>query len=274
VTKVDRNSVWLSIEAQGKELIALAPSWKMKTYKRGAKKTSVIVDLLRNFTGETKLSIPDLPSKTTSDIAISNDTKPWEVAKNLASSMGYQLFYDGRGTAVMRPIPRTPIFTFSDFGDGALVLDKAQIGYDLSSIKNTVLVIGTTTQGKKKVQIKVVRTAPNNHPLSAVNLGRNGVPRYLFEKIEDENINSVAEATAVANSRLDQLLLEPISVTFNSAPAPHLEPADVYRISTPEYGMNAVIHQMTIPLRHSGTAAMGYLRRSTPIKANIRRNRK
>ena len=274
ITKIDRNSVWLSVEAQGKEVIALTPSWRLKTYKRGAKKTAIIYDLLRNFTGETKLSIPDLGYLTSTDLSISNESKPWSVAKSLAASINYQLFYDGRGVAVMRPFPRTPIFTFSDNGSGAVVLSKPQVGYDLSNVKNTVLVIGTTTLGTKKVQIKVVRYAPSTHPLSPWNLGRNGVPRYLFEKIEDENINTWGEATTVAEDRLEKNLLETTTVSFNCAPVPHLDPGDIYRLSTPEFSMTAIVHQMTIPLLHSGTATMGYLRRATPNKQNIRRNRR
>lgn len=275
ITKLDRDWTTVSVECQGKEVLSLSPSWVAKTYKKGALKVSVIKDLLQ-LTGETKFTLPTgTTSRTTTAIAVSNESKPWELAKNLAAGMGYQLFYNGRGVATMRPWPRTPSWTYYDEGTGASVMTKPQVGYDVSKLINAVIVQGVVVKGKKKSPLIYKKYAPKSHPLNPYALGRNGVGRFLFTTIKDDNINSVAEADAVASDTLERGLIEAVTASFDAYPIPHLEEGDVYRLDTGEFATTARLNQMAIPLSAGGKSTIGYLRNvSRPNKRTIRRNRR
>lgn len=273
ITKVDRDWAFVKCEVKGKETLALNNSWRAKTYKKGAGKVSVIRDIFLTLMGEKKYSLPDLASRLPNDMAISYETKPWEAAKAIANGLGYQLFYDGRGVAVMRKYNPTSLWTFHDHSGGT-VTTKPQVGYDLSNLINGVRITGATINGTTKTPFYFTKVAPATHPLSPWSIGRGGVPRVIFDKIEDDTINSTAEANAVADDRLAIGLLQPITVSFNSMTVPILEEGDVYRLQTPEFNTVGMIQQMSIPLLATDTSSVGYLRRMAPNRNTIRSNRK
>lgn len=273
ITKVDRDFAVVQVECQGKEVLSQGQVWTPKTYKMGMNKVALIKDVLSTLSGETKFSLPaGTTARITSNLAISNDSKPWEIATAIAHSMGYILFYDGRGTCVMRPWTAAPKFTFRDFGDGAAILSKPKIGYDLSKVINATQVKGVLVKGKSKVPFVVKRYAPRTHPLSPWNIGRGGVPRFLWDTIEDDSINSVAEANAVGDARITRGLIETITASFDALPIPHLELLDVYSLETSEYITTSSIYQMTLPLTVGSTATIGYLKYVQPNTKVIRRN--
>lgn len=272
VTKIDRDWAMVSVECQGKDIFGLGGVWKPKSYKKGAFRTSVIKDILRNVMGEIQYQVPDLTYRLPKDLAMGTESKPWLVAKSLARGMGYQLFFDGRGVAVMRPYPRTAAWTFRDDAGGD-VLSKPQVGYDVDNLINAVRVIGVQTKGKKKLPLVYVKYAPASHPLNPWKLGRNGVPRMIFEEIKDDGINTKAEAAALASARLERGLLEPVTVSFDMLPNPLLEESDVFRLETDEFNTPGTVQKMTIPLTAS-KATFGYLRNTRLVAANIRRKRK
>lgn len=270
ITKMDRDWKIVRIECMGKELLALDPVWNAKTYKKGALKTSVIRDLL-TIVGETKFSLKSSTSKLAKNLAVGNDAKPWAVARSIANTMNYQLFYDGRGICVMRAYPTAPLWTFSE-GSGGSILSKPQIGYDMSNTINSVIVKGATPKGKTS-PITYRATAPKGHPLYPYSLGRGGKPRYISVEINDSGITSVSEARAVATDRLNRGMYEYTTAAFDILPIPHLEPHDPYKISTTEHSISTFIRQMTIPLVCDQSASLGYLRGQKPNATNIRKKR-
>ena len=47
-------------------------------------------------------------------------------------------------------------------------------------------------------------------------------------------------------------------MTFDSLPTPHLEPEDLIRVDTGQFGMEVRLGQMSIPLKHDGVQSVGY----------------
>lgn len=271
ITKMDRDWAVVKIECMGKEILALDPFWAAKTYRKGARRSEVIRALLQDV-GETKISIPSSnANKLTRDLTVSSQHKPWIVARQVARTGNLQLFYDGRGVAVMRPFPTVPTWTFTD-NKGGTILTKPQIGYNSSNMINAVQVKGAIPKGMK-TPVTYRATAPVGSPVYPYTIGRAGKPRFIPVYIDDDSIDTVAEAKAVATARLNLGAIESVTAAFDILPVPHLEQRDVYRISTAETATTTILTQMTIPLTANEKASIGYLKSLKPSIANIRRRK-
>jgi hypothetical protein len=255
VVSMDRNEDVISIECQGKEVLSKGAAWRTFTRKKNTNKANVIKDILEDLSGENKFDFPEVSSKLPSDYSLGRESIPWDSAKKLASGMSRQLFYDGRGYCKMRSLPGTPVFTFKS-GDGGTVTSTPQISYDSSEMKNIIWVKGGVPKGSKTA-VSVYVAADKSHPLSPSRLGRNGVPRYLLEVIEDDSIRSKTEAEEKAGTTLNDRLLQTVEVAFDAMPIPHLEPGDMCRIQTDEYATTFRLYQFSIPLHAEGTMSVG-----------------
>lgn len=271
LTKLDRDWAFISVEAQGKEAFGIKAAWLPRTYSKGAYKTDVIKSILASYLGEslTKMSIPSLTNRLPSNLSISNEAKPWAVAKSLAASMGYQLFYDGRGICVMRKWPTRSVWDFHE-GEGGSILSQPQIGQNMDQLINAAYVKGAIPKGKK-TPIVVKKVASSTHPLSPAALGRGGQGRYYWAKIEDESIGTVTEANTVANTVISRGLMIATSIAFDSLVIPHLEEYDITSLTTSSFSHTSPLRKYTIPLLASGRSSVGYLRGSTVNKAKIRK---
>jgi hypothetical protein len=263
ISSMDRTNDVVNIEAQGKEILAQGAAWKTKVYKKGHYRVDVIKSILRDLAGETKFTFPEHSAKLPHDLSVGRESIPWHVARKIAKGMNMQLFYDGRGVARLRHHPASSQFTFKS-GDGGSVLTPPQITYSTENLKNIVWV-----RGKGKVSVS--RAAPHSHPLSPQKLGRNGVPRYLLDSVQDTTIRTRAEAVDVAKTRLNDALLSAIDVSFDAMSIPHLEPGDMVRVTTDDFSNAFRIHQMSIPLVVGGNMSVGYLANRSPHKRKIRR---
>lgn len=268
ITKASRSGPVISIEGLGKDKLAMSSVWKSKTYKRNTSRFWVIKDLLKTVAGERKLSIPTpkkaprLPGKFT----VNRESTPWAKLQRVASSMNRQLFYNGRGVAVLRKRPQKSVYTFTRKG---ALQTAPQINFDASGLVNAVHVIGAKPKkAKKKIQYKIV--APRRHPLSPWKLGRWGVPRYVPETIEDSSIKSRKEARRIGKARLKNALIESVDVTFDSLPIPFLEEGDMCTVVGDDFSMKFRLQKMTIPLTADGVSSVGYLRRVTPNPRQIK----
>jgi hypothetical protein len=270
ITKMDRDWAMVRVECMGKEILALDPFWSPRTFRKGARRTDVVKSLLSAL-GEERFTFTNNSSKLTKDLALSSESKPWTTARSVARSANLQLFYDGRGVAVMRPFPTVPVMTFTD-GPGGLVVSKPQIGYDSSNIINAVHIKGAIPKGKKTpLSYRVI--APVGSPVYPYKIGRNGKPRVLPVQIDDDSIDTLTEAKSVAARRLDLGALETVTAAFDILPAYHLQERDPYRIATQEVSTTTIVTKMTIPLQANETAAIGYLKSLKPNVTNIRRRK-
>jgi hypothetical protein len=292
VTMLDRNDAVVHVEAQGKECLSSTTVWSTKTYKKGARVTTTIKSILVDMVGENQYVIPDLSNVLPRNVSVgpvankdggfTDDNKsPWKVAKDLASSIGYQLFYDGNGHVQMRKKQTAPIFTFRQDAGGCLK-SVPVIGFDTTKVINCVEVFGkmpektTGTTAKKQPHYRLV--APKAHPLSPWSLGRSGGPRYLPLVITDDTILSDSDAQARAKDELNHGMLASLNTSYDSLVIPHLEENDVVRLQATKYTTDHLMKQFAIPLTAAGTMTVGYVKnvktRASALKQIQARRRK
>lgn len=267
VTSLSRDGAQLQVEAQGKESIARQAVWNPYTQPKGAVVVNVIKDLMKRRAGENRFDLPTGTARLSKAVTLPREAIVWDEAKKLASSRG--LWYDGRGWLRMQNPSASPVFSFKA-GDGGLVLTRPQVSFSADDMKNVVSVTGGVPKGAKSA-VRAVAHAPSTHPLNHGRLGRNGVPRYLVEFVEDDTLTTAAQAQARADAILAPLLLETVQVQFDAMPVPHLEPHDVVSLRTDEFSTDFRVRQFTIPLVSGSPMPVGYYRKLTP---NRRKSRK
>lgn len=271
ITKMDRSKGVVSIEAAGKDHLMYSSVWTPVVYKKGRKKTDVLIDLLRDF-GEARYKVPRYKARLPKNLSISDKTVPWKAIRNLASSVNCHAFYDARGWATVRGLGKQRVFVFTEDH----VTNVPQFGYSLEGVINAVKVIGGKPKGsKRKIRVKI--RVDRSHSLSPWNLGRlvGGVrkPRDYMEIIEDENILSNKEATRIAKSRLRVGILEEVEASFDSVVIPHLEVNDVVGVRVGDFSTSMRYRKASIPLTGRPVGTVGYNKRLSPTKKRIRRNR-
>lgn len=259
VDDVQRDDEFIDIKCLGKETLSLTNLWRGKVFKEKQAKTDVIRAILRFLCGETRLSIPDKSGTLPADQKLNTETIPWKVAKKLAKTMGFQLFYDGRGYATMRRLPSKSVITFGP----KWITSKPKPDYDLQNTINAVRVIGKKPK-KAKSHVKAVLVAPRSHPLSPWRIGRGGVPRYLWETIEDDSLATVKECKDLGKKVLDAGLEAGLTVTWDGLPHPRLQEGDPCYMNTEQYQGKFRANKFTIPLVAGDQASYGYLKRSKP----------
>jgi hypothetical protein len=209
-----------TLEAHGKETFALQPGARRRTWKDGRKVSSCIREMFEGL-GETKFRIsPGLKAELKSDAASGGrdpDKYPWRVAQKMARAAGYQLFYDELGFLVLRKRPRSPIITWSE-GAGALNT-PVSFTRDMRQVRNVVHAFG-----KKKLELEV--SADRRHLFSPENLRRGGVRGRRVEYLDLESVANRADLREKAKDRLDELLTDVTTATFECLPAYHVGPCD------------------------------------------------
>lgn len=258
ITSVSREEGVVTLEAMGKEHLILGPTWRTKEFPKGTNRVSMIRVLMRDITGERRMALPKgWRSRTAKPNSLTKEKSAWNLAQAAARGARAQLYYDGRGVLRLRHWPIRSAFTFRD-GDGGMLLTVPTTSENNTDIINTVKVVGAVPKGKKK-PLTVTKTLPRNHPHSPWQLGRNGVPRYLPEQIDDDSLRTQKDVDRVAERRLTEIQLDEQIVTFDSLPMPLLEPGDRFTIDAKGAKGSGRISQMTIPLTHDGVSTIGYL---------------
>lgn len=266
VTKASRTTDVVNIEASGIEQTMIPPTvaYFARTYKKGMKRNDLVRAILTELGGETKFSLMDMPERTTKDLHILFNENTWAAAKGVVGSRATNhLFYDARGIAVLRKTPKTACYSFTT-GKGGNITSHPQVNYNIDDVRNVVRLTG------KSDKIRGTATAPDSHPLSPVSLGRNGRKRVILDEFTDDSAKTDKKARELAKDRLDDLLMQAVDVTFEALVVPHLEPEDIYAISTPTLSLSARVKQLSIPLK-SGTMSVGYNSKRSVNADRIRR---
>jgi len=271
LVKFDRSGDTVTIEAQGKELFGMSEMYRPLTLKKGMNTVEAIRTVLRTRMGEQRLALPaGTRAKLPKTVSYDRLAFAWQKAKSLAASIDRHLYYDGAGTCRLRRPSGTPVFTFLADAEHANITSDVQVSNSMDSVKNLIWVKGGKPKGAKKA-VGAVAAAPASHPLSPQRIGQNGVPRYLVEVIQNDNIRSTAAARALAKRTLNSRLSTVSGVTFNSVPIPHLDPLDLVRVQTGDFSANVRIRSWSLPLSTSGDMSVGYLRRvAKPNRNRIR----
>lgn len=258
IDAVDRDDVFLQVKCLGKESLSISNLWSGRTYQKGQRKIDVIRNIFQTLIGENKLDLDNsAQGSLPNDLKLNRDDAPFLKAKDLAGSMGYQLFYDGRGIARMRKRNNQVVLTL----DKTWLTDQPQVSYDLSETINAVEVKGKKPK-KNKDAPKFRAIADYNHPLSPWRLGRAGVPRYLWTEVEDDSLRSDAECAEVANRILKRGLLGGVEVQAEGIPHPQLEEEDCLTYVTDSFRSTALLKKFTIPLEAGEDTTFGYHERT------------
>lgn len=253
VDSVDRDDVFLNVKCLGKESLSITNLWSGHVFQKGQRKTEVIRNIFQNMIGETKLDLIQDPASLPNDLKLNRDDAPFTAAKNIAGSMGYQLYYDGRGVARMRKRANNVMFTL----DNTWLSSQPSVSYDLSETVNAVDVKGKKPKkGKDAPRWKAV--ADYSHPLSPWRLGRAQVPRYLWTEVEDDNLRSNDECREVAERILKRGLLAGVEVQADGIPHPQLEEEDVITFLTSHVAATILLRKFTIPLTAGADSTYGY----------------
>lgn len=267
--KLARNGAVVTVEAHGKERLALRPAWRTFHRSKGARKQTVLRALLADRAGEGHFKFGDdaVPGKLATRFTVGRKQLVWPRAKKLADSMNRQLYYDGRGACTLRRLPGVPLVTFKPGDDGAL-LSPVAVDTDVTDFINTV-----HFKGKKNVP-PVVRKLRAANPASPHRLARNGVPGVIATFVENSQVKVRARAVRKADEALDRQGREVVSHTYDVLPFPHLDELDMVRVVTDSGA--TIRHRLTewaLPLSTEGAPPMtvGYTKRLTPNRARIRK---
>lgn len=268
ITQLSRDGDVVSLSAVDKSSLLRTPASFARTWKKGTRKTTIVRELLASM-GEQFLEIPDWPDKTVAPVSIASKSVVWDFLQSLVRSFGdVRLAYDGRGYLVLKRHSGNVRWTFRS-GDGGSLVTMPKVAYNTAEVANFVVVQGGIPKGGKANLVKVAHT-PKAHPLSAVNLGRGGKPRYIRLDIEDDAITDPKRAQALANNTLAQRQNGAVQVDFDALVIPHLEPWDVVAVAPPEWTWRMQLDKFSVPLGADGHMAVG----RTGITRTFKRPRK
>lgn len=189
-----------------------------------------IIKALAINAGVTKFRLPYTGQGYARDAAFERGTERWKVIRELADSIGYEVYFTGDGYLTMRPYgdpvmsPLRWIFRPGS-PDGTLV--KYKRSTNDSRIKNHIVVTGAKISDLSGFNQVVWAEAANDDPASPTRRARLG-DRVDF--IESEFVTDVGQAQAIANQRLRVSSLEEYSVAFDSLIIPWLEAGDIVDI--------------------------------------------
>lgn len=257
ITKVSRDGDTLEIEAMGKEHLLRSPAGFTKVYAAGLTRTGVIKDIALRC-GERFMHIPQQKARTGKNsimVKLDRDSVPWSSMAAAAKSMRMSLYYDGAGMLRLRRQPTRTSWWFKE--DHLLSEPKISLGDE--DVINTVHVKGSPPEGKKKL-IESRGSLPKWHGHSPWSLGRNGVPRYLVEVIEDDEIRTQADADYARDVRLRELFVESYEVSFDCLVIPHLDRMDVCHLGWSDFPMAFRVRSFTIPLKADESMSIGYVK--------------
>jgi hypothetical protein len=260
-TKPNRSGNTLSIEAQGKEALALYPVARQLSFAAGANKMTVIRSIMASI-GETRFRLDSTSERLGSNFVVDLSMTSWQACKTIADGMGRQLFYDAEGYLVCRERPVNAVFTFRMGNDGTVRTDP-QITASDGTVYNYVRATGATPQGKD-APIAASAHVGSSHQLY---LTRNDTFIPLRTDVANDKLTTLSEVEALSVSRLAEVLQDSQSASWESSPVWHLDQGDPVRLTDglDDDGTGATF-SLTVPLGSQsyplglGNQSNGYMR--------------
>jgi hypothetical protein len=251
-TSASRSGAELGLELADKSLLANHGVHE-KTYKKGARASDVLVDILRN-TGERHYRIPrsDKRLKRAYTVGMKDPSIwSWPVAQRIArKELNWRLEVKSDGWIVGEHLhAHRARYQVRD------LFELPQGQTDFTEFGNYVKV--TSKRTKKKITETWEGTAqlPGRHDLSPSSLSRNGAPRFLPLVLEDDSLKSkkqvddrvVQELKSVSDIRYDQ--------SYSIVPPLHLDNHD--HLVMPNDIGSIPWDEGSIPLTTGGEATVG-----------------
>jgi len=271
LSAMNRSGPVITLEAQGKESLLLAPGYATEGYMlaKGAATGAAIRRVARRA-GERRLAVGVYPRGLRRARAVRSRSEPWKVIvggedttqgrripgiiENLEGE--HVVFYDGRGRLTVRRAIRKPVFTFTD----AYLLGQPAFAYDMTEFRNAIDVRGEKPEGKKKApHARVALPANNAH--APARLGRNNRKRWLIDFEDATNAKTDADCRERARAILDKRSRQALEASFECLPVPHLEEVDMVRLRSEDFTVEFPLRTFTIPLTPDTPMSVGYNRR-------------
>lgn len=212
-----------------------------------------ITQLLQDAYPDTSV-FHDNPPHLTAEGVLDAGGDPWEYARELAVSMGYELYFDRLGNCRLAKVPDpnnaslTVSWTYREGEDSALLaVGRRQSNED---VNNGWVITGENPANGSPVRV-VVWDADVASP--TYYLGPYGkVPGFH----QDDKVRTVAQAEAAGRARLNNSKGATEAVTFTILPNPALEERDAVKIvrarsQFPDAGPGSealIVDRFTVPL--------------------------
>lgn len=193
-----------------------------------------------------KRFIPPTNKTLGRDFIFERGVERWKACKELAEAFGYELFFDGTGTLVMReyldPTTSPLMYTFLTGTTGNLVT------YD-KSVSDGRLYNHVVVSGESSDTIPVWAEARNDNPASPTNINLIGDRLYTYTS---SFITTQEQAQDVANTFLSIYSLQEYDFNFSSLMLPWLEVGGIIEFIDPKAALTQpdrfLLSTLTIPL--------------------------
>jgi hypothetical protein len=274
IDRIDEDRFPHAVKATGRDFTKRCLTTKLAysmTFATGTRVEDIIKALAAN-SGIKKFALPVTDQAYSDDLVFTRGTERWKVMKQLADTIGYELFFLPNGYLTMRPYPdptTSPLaWSFNEGGGGTLV-DYSRSSTD-SRMFNHIIVTGAALGGESDDQPAylygsqatasevVFAEAINNLAGSPTAVDRVG---DRVETYESDLFTTAEQAQAYADAQLRIGALEEYTMSFESLILPWLEGSDIVEIvedRVSEYTPRRfLLSNFTIPLglgSMSGTA--------------------
>lgn len=205
------------------------------------------VDAIRNILidgfPQIQINFPVL-TDTTPNIIFQHNTDRWKAAVDMATDIGYDLFFDNNGVCIMRFAlrPVWPIALFTEGETGNLLDIRKR--YNRDGIYSHVIVSGETTDNTVPVRAEAVDNDPQS---PTYYLGPFGDVPYFYTS---QLITTTQQAQATALGLLSRVsgILE--GLEFNALPNPALDVSDIINVkrALSKVDANYGVEKISLPL--------------------------
>lgn len=257
ISKYERSGGEVTLEAQDKESLLLAPHYATHGYTI-PKRTRLddAIERVARRAGERRFALPRLDHRLARPRPVTARQEPWKVLAGGAENRegrriaglvekapgNRHVYYNPRGRLAVRRVAKRPSWTFAHGRD---LISHPQVRHDTGEVINCVVVTGAKPKGKPPAHGRAV--LPARHPLSPAKLAWNGVPRERTAFVDTE-LKTDRACRQRAAEVLDRLAAGGVEATFECLPVPHLEPWDRVRVVTPEMHFSFHLRKFTLPL--------------------------
>jgi hypothetical protein len=212
----------------------------------GASLDQVVTGILVSG-GVTRYNVPVTGIQLDREFYFESGTERWQAIVDLATSFGYEVFFDQGGTFVMRLFvdPTTAAVQFTFFTGQAGNLASYELSTDDTRIYNDVLVTGSASD-----ILPVYGRAENNEPSSPTRIVRLGRRTYPYDS---KFITTTPQAQALAISLLKIMALESYELELDALVAPWLEAGNAVQFVDPDPAPQApnrfLLTNFTVPMK-------------------------
>jgi hypothetical protein len=195
---------------------------------------------------------------TTPALVFAAQADRWDAARQMAKSIGCEIYFDGTGRCVLRAEPTfgaAPLWTISD-GEGGVML-AAALSLDRAPAYNRVVATGENTGNGTVPRGVWTDDNPGSPTYYFGPFGRK--PRFYASTFITTPEQAVSAATALGNAQQGVAR----SLVFQSVPNSSMRPGDLILVRRPAMGVNELhlLDAMTIGLTaadvQSGTSRWG-----------------